>query len=199
MEDRNSTPTPASGDQEGEEDEEEEEEKESGLGSDEGELDSVGLLFHTLLDNDSSVEQCSLFDSHIHNSDPEDNPADRTPSPSSSSSPPPVARKRSYNTVAKVPYLRFISDPKYASYVKHLVQETEQPASKRYKAIEPSCTVSNVVGIPNVATFVEPEIEKTPSASHPLAGKIRMPKSHSLLASSSFSTGTPDDFQINAG
>ena len=139
-----------------------------------------------------------FFDSHIHNSDPEDNPTDRTPSPSLSPSPPPVVRKRTYNTVAKVPYSRFISDPKYASYVKHLVQETEQPASKKSKATEPACMVSNVVGIPNVSTFVEPEIEKTPSASHPLAGKIRMPKSHSLSASSSFSTGTPDDFQHRA-
>ena len=139
------------------------------------------------------------FDSHIHTSDPEDNPADRTPSPSSSSSPPPLVRKRTYNTVAKLPYSRFISNPKYASYVKHLVQETEQPASKRSKATGPACTVSNVAGIPNASTFVEPDIEKTPSASHPLAGKIRMPKSHSLSASSSFSMGTPDDFQINLG
>ena len=54
------SPTPAPEEQEEEDDEEEEEEKESGLGSDEGELDSVGLLFHTLLDNDTSVEQCSL-------------------------------------------------------------------------------------------------------------------------------------------
>ena len=65
-----------------------------------------------------------------------------------------------------------MSDPKYASYVKHLMQETEQPASLSSKATEPACTVSNVAGIPNASTFVEPEIEKTPSASHPLAGKI---------------------------
>ena len=104
-----------------------------------------------------------------------------------------------YQTVAKVPFSRFISDPKYASYIKLLVQETEQPASKRSKATKSACTVSNVAGIPHASTFVEPELEKTPSASHLLAGKIRMPKSHSLSASSSFSIGTPDDFQINTG
>ena len=50
-------PTPAPEDQEEEDDEEEEEEKESGLGSDEGELDSVGFIFQTLLDNNASVDE----------------------------------------------------------------------------------------------------------------------------------------------
>ena len=110
------TPPPTPGEQEEEEEEEEEDdEKDSGLGSDEGELDSIGFLFHSLLDNDISVELCSHFVSHFCNPEPEDNPVNRTPSPSPSHSPPPVARKRSYNIVAKVPYSRFRSDPRYSA------------------------------------------------------------------------------------
>ena len=193
-------PTPAPKEnEEQEEEQEEEEEKESGFGSDEGELDSVGYLFQTLLDNDTAAEQCSFFNPNLPNAEPEDNPADKNPSPSSSHSQLPLHRTRSDNIVAKVPYSRFISDPRYASYAKHLVQDTEQQTSKKPKTHQPSCTVSNTAGIPNISISLELDRQKTPSASHPLAGKIRTPKSHSLTTSSSYSMGTPDDFQINAG
>ena len=160
-------------------------------------MDSVGFLFQTLLDNDSSVDQYPFFNSNTHNPDPEDNPADKTPSSSPSDSPPPLVRKRTYNTVAKVPYSCFLRDPKYTSHAQFLMQDTEPQASKKPKATEPPCTISNIAGIPNISTSLQPEIQKTPSATRLLAGIIRMPKSQSLSASSSFSVGTPDDFQIN--
>ena len=106
------TPPPTPGEHDGEEGEEEEDDdKDSGLDSDEGELDSVGYLFRSLLDNNISIELCSCFVSHFCNPEPEDNPPNRTPYPSQSHSPPPVARKRSYNIVAKVPYSCFKNDP----------------------------------------------------------------------------------------
>ena len=97
------------------EDDEEDEDKESGLGSDEGELDSVGFLFHSLLENDIPIELCSHFISSYCNPETEDVPA-RTSSPSPSHSPPREVRKKTYNVVAKVSVSRFTSDPRYAAH-----------------------------------------------------------------------------------
>ena len=60
------TPPPTPGEHDGEEGEgEEDEERDSGFDSDEGELDSVGFLFHALIENNISVELCSRFVSYF--------------------------------------------------------------------------------------------------------------------------------------
>ena len=111
------TPPPTPGDVE----EEDEDDKESGLGSDEGELDSVGFLFCSLLEKDIPVELCSRFISSFCNPETEDAPATRTSSPSPSHSPPREIRKKTYNVIAKVSISRFRSDPRYRAHRKFLM------------------------------------------------------------------------------
>ena len=194
------TPPPTPGEHDGEEREDEEDaERDSGFDSDEGELDSVGLLFHALIENNISVELCSRFVSHFCNPEPEDNPANKSPSPCPSHSPPPVPRKRSYNIVAKVPYSRFKNDPRYSVYTQYLMQDTVTITSKEAETRDPSRAVPNAAGILNTSNFLDPDYQKTPSASHLLAGKFRTPKSHSLSDSATFSVSSSDGFQINAG
>ena len=183
----------------GEVEEEEDEDKESGLGSDEGELDSVGFLFHSLLENDIPIELCSRFISSYCNSETEDVQATRTSSPSPSHSPPREVRKKTYNVVAKVSLSRFRSDPRYRAHRELLMQDPARLASQQAMTHETSRAVPNAAGIPNSSNPSEPIRLKTPSATRPLAGQLRMPKSHSLSVSSSTSMSSSGGFQINAG
>ena len=177
----------------------EEEDEDSGLGSDEGELDSIGLLFCSLLEKDIPIELCSRFISSYCNSETEDVPATRTSSPSPSHSPPREVRKKTYNVVAKVSLSRFRSDPRYRAHRELLMQDPARLASQQAMTRETSRAVPNTAGIPNPSHPSEPARLKTPSVTRPLAGQIRTPKSHSLSVSSSTSMSSSGGFQINAG
>ena len=177
----------------------EEEDEDSGLGSDEGELDSISLLFCSLLEKDIPIELCSRFISSYCNSETEDAPAARTSSPSPSHSPPREVRKKTYNVVAKVSISRFRSDPRYRAHREFLMQDPARLASQQAMTRETSRAVPNTAGIPNPSDPSEPSQLKTPSVTRPLAGLIRTPKSHSLSVSSSASMSSSGGFQINAG
>ena len=79
------------------------------------------------------------------------------------------------------------------------MQDTVTITSKEAETRGPSRAVPNAAGILNTSNFLDPDCQKTPSASHPLAGKIRTPKSHSLSDSATFSVSSSDGFQINVG
>ena len=79
------------------------------------------------------------------------------------------------------------------------MQDTVTIASKEAETRDPSRAVPNAAGISNASNFLDPDYQKNPSASHPLAGKFRMPKSHSLSDSTTYSVSSSDGFQINVG
>ena len=189
------TPPPTPGEVE---EEDEDEDKESESGSEEGELDSVGLLFHSLIEKDIPIELCSRFISSYCNPETGDAPTARTSSPSPSHSPPREIRKKSYNVIAKVSITRFRSDPRYRAHREFLMQDPARLATPQVITRETSHAAPNAAGIPITSNLSEP-ILKTPSVTRPLAGQIRTPKSHSLTASSSANTSSSGGFQINAG
>ena len=52
------------------------------------------------------------------------------------------------------------------------MQDTVTITSKEAETRGPSHAVPNAAGILNTSNFLDPDYQKTPSASHPLAGKF---------------------------
>ena len=144
---------------------------------DEGELDSAGWLFLDLINNEATRTGSSTDNPTLLIPDPADPAPSDIPGPQPAE--PPTA-KRTRATVIKVPYSRFSNYMMNNSQTKDQPQEKEAEANKKRRTQSSTSQESLSAGIPRFAPSRRvKQLQKTPSTSHPLAGKIRAAKFYS--------------------
>ena len=169
----------------------------------EGELDPLNGIFLDLIDNDSAHQGIPIDNPDTCPLGPSENPEPGNSGSTSSTTEPP--KKRTRSAVIKVPHSRLSqytsSNTKTTKQPQEKELEEELETRKKHRIRSSPSDEPLYSGIPNIASPRRAGHPKVaPTASHPLAGKHRVPDSRSLSVSSGGSNGDmPDDISINTG